>query len=46
MEFKSDVTELDLSNKGITDISVLADCTALVSPEPPQGMRSRISPRS
>ena len=31
VEFKSDVTELDLSNKGITDISVLADCTALVS---------------
>ena len=31
VEFKSDVTELDLSNKGITDISALADCTALVS---------------
>ena len=31
VEFKSDVTELDLSGRGVTDISVLADCTALVS---------------
>ena len=31
VDFKSDVTELDLSGRGITDISVLADCTALVS---------------
>lgn len=31
VSFKSDVTELDLSGRGITDISVLADCTALKS---------------
>lgn len=29
VEFQTDVTELDLSNKGITDISDLAECTQL-----------------
>lgn len=31
LDFKSDVTQLDLSGRGIADISVLADCTALTS---------------
>lgn len=31
VDFKSDVTELDLSGRGVTDISALADCTALKS---------------
>ena len=31
LDFRSDVTALDLSNRNITDISVLAECTALTT---------------